>query len=185
MPRIRKYENRRLYDTEASAYVNLDDIAAMVRRGQEVSVEDAKSGTDITQEVLLQVLSAHPAGALLVPVGLLRRLIRAAGNPALAGGVDPRLAQGLDLFHRQLEAWEAAMPAAPHWGAPPAHEHTPAPGPTARRAGAEARPPREAEPPREPPRGPGAHGEPEAAPDPELDALRRRLDELEQRLRRR
>ena len=169
MPHIRKYENRRLYDTEASKYVNLDEIAEMVRRGDDVTVEDSKTGRDLTQEVLLQVVLASPAGAALVPVGLLRRLIRAAANPVLSRGIDPALAQGLDLFHRQLEALERGMPTFPGWpGAvspPPAspgsagaaahsatHAHDPAP------AASEA--------------------------DPELDALRARLDALEKRLRR-
>ncbi|MBM4369857.1 MAG: polyhydroxyalkanoate synthesis regulator DNA-binding domain-containing protein, partial [Deltaproteobacteria bacterium] len=118
MPHIRKYENRRLYDTAASRYVNLDEIAEMVRRGEEVTVEDSKTGRDLTQEVLLQVVLASPAGAALVPVGLLRRLIRAAASPALARGIDPALAQGLDLFHRQLEAMERGIPGFAGWPVP-------------------------------------------------------------------
>ena len=193
MPRIRKYENRRLYDTEASSYVNLDDIAALVRAGHEVVVEDAKTGADITQEILLQVVVSLPAGAALVPVGLLRRLIRAASNPALAAGVDPRLAQGLNLFHRQLEGWEAAMPSLAPWATEPAA--APSAGmPRGKPRGTPAAPaapepasstPRSKSPPKSPPRSPPP---PEADPpeaDPELDALRKRLDDLEQRLRRR
>ncbi len=161
MPHIRKYENRRLYDTAASRYVNLDEIGEMVRRGEEVSVEDSKTGRDLTQEVLLQVVLASPAGAALVPVGLLRRLIRAAANPVLSRGIDPALAQGLDLFHRQLEALERGMPGFPGW--PSADVHPPPPPPP-------------------PPQDPGPRPDDDA--DPELDALRARLDALEKRLRR-
>ncbi len=175
MPHIRKYENRRLYDTGASKYVNLEEIAEMVRRGEEVTVEDSKTGRDLTQEVLLQVVLTSPTGAALVPVGLLRRLIRAAANPVLSRGIEPALAQGLDLFHRQLEALERGLPTFPGW--PPnaagrtGYRH-PEPGADLQE------PPPSPPPPYDP--GPG----PDDAADPELDALRARLDALEKRLRR-
>jgi polyhydroxyalkanoate synthesis repressor PhaR len=73
---IRKYANRRLYDTSASRYINLEDLAAMIRNGTEVQVVDAKSGQDLTRVTLTQVILEDardgPAG---LPLDLLRQLI--------------------------------------------------------------------------------------------------------------
>lgn len=73
---IRKYPNRRLYDTAAGRYVNLEDIAALVRLGEDVQVLDAKTGEDVTRVVLTQIIveDAKDRGALL-PLELLRQLI--------------------------------------------------------------------------------------------------------------
>src|SRR4051812_40081443 len=76
---IKKYGNRRLYDTSASRYVNLDDIAAQVRNGKDVKVVDAKSGEDLTRTTLAQIIMEEakdqPAG---LPVELLRQLLIAS-----------------------------------------------------------------------------------------------------------
>ena len=76
---IKKYGNRRLYDTAASRYVNLDDIAEFIREGKEVQVVDAKSGKDLTRVTLTQIITedakGKPAG---LPVELLRQLIVAS-----------------------------------------------------------------------------------------------------------
>jgi polyhydroxyalkanoate synthesis repressor PhaR len=76
---IKKYENRRLYDTGASRYVNLDDVARMVREGVEVQVVDARSGEDLTRVILTQVImedaKGHESG---LPLELLRKLIVAS-----------------------------------------------------------------------------------------------------------
>lgn len=76
---IKKYENRRLYDTGASRYVNLDDVARMVREGVEVQVVDARSGEDLTRVILTQVImedaKGHESG---LPLDLLRKLIVAS-----------------------------------------------------------------------------------------------------------
>ena len=73
---IRKYANRRLYDTSASRYVNLEDIAALIRNGTEVQVVDAKTGQDLTRVTLTQIIledaREEPAG---LPLDLLRKLI--------------------------------------------------------------------------------------------------------------
>ena len=78
---IKKYGNRRLYDTSSSRYVNLDEIAAMVRRGGEVLVVDAASGEDLTRVTLTQIIvedvKGRPAG---LPLELLRQLILASGQ---------------------------------------------------------------------------------------------------------
>lgn len=76
---IKKYGNRRLYDTGASRYVNLDDLAAHIRAGREVRVVDAKSGKDLTRVVLTQIITEDakdkPTG---LPLELLRQLIIAS-----------------------------------------------------------------------------------------------------------
>jgi polyhydroxyalkanoate synthesis repressor PhaR len=76
---IKKYENRRLYDTSASRYVNLDDIAAMIRNGKAVQVVDAKTREDLTRVTLTQIITEDakdtPAG---LPLELLRQLIVAS-----------------------------------------------------------------------------------------------------------
>lgn len=76
---IKKYGNRRLYDSSGSRYVNLDDIAALIRQGQEVRVEDAKSGRDLTRVTLTQIITEDarqkPTG---LPLELLRELIVAS-----------------------------------------------------------------------------------------------------------
>lgn len=76
---IKKYGNRRLYDTGASRYVNLDDLAAHIRGGREVRVVDAKTGRDLTRVVLTQIITEDakdkPTG---LPLELLRQLIIAS-----------------------------------------------------------------------------------------------------------
>jgi polyhydroxyalkanoate synthesis repressor PhaR len=76
---IKKYGNRRLYDTAASRYVNLDDIARFVREGKDVHVVDAKSGKDLTRVTLTQIITEDakekPTG---LPLELLRQLIVAS-----------------------------------------------------------------------------------------------------------
>jgi len=76
---IKKYGNRRLYDTAGSRYVNLDDLAALVREGKDVKVVDAKSGRDLTRVVLTQIITEDakdkPTG---LPLELLRQLIIAS-----------------------------------------------------------------------------------------------------------
>jgi len=73
---IRKYGNRRLYNTSTSRYINLDDLAALVRNGKDVQVIDAKTGEDLTRLTLTQIIAEdvknQPAG---LPVELLRQLI--------------------------------------------------------------------------------------------------------------
>ena len=76
---IRKYPNRRLYDTRSRRYVNLDDLAALIRQGTELQVVDAKTGEDLTRVVLTQIIvedaKGQPTG---LPLELLRQLIMAS-----------------------------------------------------------------------------------------------------------
>lgn len=76
---VKKYANRRLYNTETSAYVTLDDLATMVRSDRDFLVYDAKTGDDLTHAVLTQIIveqEAKSGGQTLLPVPFLRQLIR-------------------------------------------------------------------------------------------------------------
>src|SRR5262245_14922229 len=79
--RIKKYANRRLYNTATSSYVTLDYLAQMVREGQDFTVEDAKTGEDITRSVLTQIIVEEEAkGQNLLPINFLRQLISFYGD---------------------------------------------------------------------------------------------------------
>ena len=74
--RIKKYANRRLYNTATSSYVTLEDLAAMVKQGDDFVVNDAKSGEDITHSVLTQIIfEQETKGINLLPISFLRQLI--------------------------------------------------------------------------------------------------------------
>ncbi len=76
---IKKYGNRRLYDTAGSRYVNLDDLAALIRAGKDVRVVDAKTGQDLTRVVLTQIITEDARGKPTgLPLELLRQLIIAS-----------------------------------------------------------------------------------------------------------
>jgi polyhydroxyalkanoate synthesis repressor PhaR len=76
---IKKYGNRRLYDTAGSRYVNLDDLAAHIRAGREVRVVDAKTGQDLTRVILTQIITEDAKGKPTgLPLELLRQLIIAS-----------------------------------------------------------------------------------------------------------
>ena len=74
---IKKYANRRLYNTGTSTYVTLDDLAEMVKGGEDFLVQDAKSGEDLTRSVLTQIIfEQENRGTNLLPITVLRQLIR-------------------------------------------------------------------------------------------------------------
>ncbi|KAB2918368.1 MAG: polyhydroxyalkanoate synthesis repressor PhaR [Hyphomicrobiaceae bacterium] len=80
---IKKYANRRLYNTETSTYVTLDDLAAMVKSGRDFVVFDAKTGDDLTHSVLTQIIveqESRTGGQTLLPIPFLRQLIRFYGD---------------------------------------------------------------------------------------------------------
>jgi len=79
---IKKYANRRLYNTGTSAYVTLEDLAAMVKNGEDFVVYDAKTGEDITRSVLTQIIfeQENKEGQNLLPIAFLRQLIRFYGD---------------------------------------------------------------------------------------------------------
>ncbi len=100
---IKKYANRRLYNTATSAYVTLDDLARMVREGVEFVVYDAKTNDDLTRQILTQIIFEEESrGEALLPVQFLRQLIGFYGN-SMQGVLPSYLEMSLDTFTRQQE----------------------------------------------------------------------------------
>ena len=100
---IKKYANRRLYNTATSSYVTLDTLAQMVKDGEEFSVFDAKSGEDITRSVLTQIIFEEEAkGENLLPINFLRQLIGFYGN-GMQSFVPSYLEMSLESFSKQQE----------------------------------------------------------------------------------
>ncbi len=95
---IKKYANRRLYNTDLSAYVTLDDLAQMVKEEIQFVVQDAKTGEDITRTVLTQIIfDAENNGQTLLPTSFLREIIRMYGD-SMQGFVPSYLEQAMANF---------------------------------------------------------------------------------------
>jgi polyhydroxyalkanoate synthesis repressor PhaR len=79
---VKKYANRRLYNTRSSSYITLDDLARMTREGVDFRVLDAKTGNDITHQILTQIIMDEESsgGEQMLPIGFLRQLISMYGN---------------------------------------------------------------------------------------------------------
>jgi polyhydroxyalkanoate synthesis repressor PhaR len=106
---IKKYANRRLYDTESSSYITLDRLAQMVREGREFEVVDAKSGEDITRQVLTQIIVEEEArGATMLPISFLKQLIGLYGN-SMQTFVPQYLEAAMDAFQRNQSAVKDAF----------------------------------------------------------------------------
>jgi polyhydroxyalkanoate synthesis repressor PhaR len=106
---IKKYANRRLYDTESSSYITLDRLAQMVRQKRDFKVIDAKSGEDITHSVLTQIIMDEEArGTTLLPVNFLRQLIGMYGNQ-MQSFVPQYLEASLDALQRNQSQFRDAM----------------------------------------------------------------------------
>lgn len=100
---IKKYANRRLYNTAKSSYVTLDHLAAMVREGEDFVVYDAKTGEDITRSVLAQIIfDEEGKGESLLPINFLRQIIRLYGD-TLQGFVPGYLEASMETFSRNQE----------------------------------------------------------------------------------
>jgi polyhydroxyalkanoate synthesis repressor PhaR len=100
---IKKYANRRLYNTAKSSYVTLEHLAQMVRDGQDFVVNDAKTGEDITRSVLAQIIFDEEAkGQNLLPANFLRQLIRLYGD-TLQGFVPGYLEASMETFAKNQE----------------------------------------------------------------------------------
>lgn len=98
---IKKYPNRRLYDTEISSYVTLEDIRQLVVDDEPFEVHDAKSGQDITRTVLLQIIAEREeAGEPLLSANVLQQLIRFYGD-SLQGFMGQYLERSLQVFQDQ------------------------------------------------------------------------------------
>ena len=106
---IKKYANRRLYNTESSSYITLEHLAEMVRQKREFKVVDAKSGEDITHNVLTQIIMEEEAsGQSMLPVNFLRQLIGMYGD-AMQPMVPQFLEESLDAFQRNQSQFRDAM----------------------------------------------------------------------------
>ncbi|GAB0112747.1 polyhydroxyalkanoate synthesis repressor PhaR [Acidisoma sp. C75] len=106
---VKKYANRRLYNTESSSYITLDNLATMVREGRDFVVYDAKSGEDITRGVLTQIIVEEESkGSALLPTAFLRQLIGFYGD-SMQGVVPRYLEQTMLTFTRQQQQMRQAM----------------------------------------------------------------------------
>ncbi len=100
---VKKYANRRLYNTETSSYITLDNLADMIRAGRDFVVYDAKSGEDITRGVLTQIIVEEESkGTSMLPTAFLRQLIGFYGG-SLQGVVPRYLEQAMSSFARQQQ----------------------------------------------------------------------------------
>ncbi|AHD09080.1 polyhydroxyalkanoate synthesis repressor PhaR [Phaeobacter gallaeciensis] len=89
---IKRYASRRLYNTQTSDYVTLEDIAGFIREGREVQIVDLKTGDDLTRQYLLQIIAEHESrGENILPVNVLNDLVRSYMVPG--GGVMPQFLQ--------------------------------------------------------------------------------------------
>jgi len=107
---IKKYANRRLYNTGTSSYVTLEDLAKMVKAGEDFVVYDAKTGEDITRSVLAQIIfeQENKEGQALLPITFLRQLIRFYGD-SMQMLVPRYLEQSMQSFTGQQEKFREQM----------------------------------------------------------------------------
>ncbi len=107
---IKKYANRRLYHTGTSSYVTLEDLATMVRAGEDFVVTDAKTGEDITRPVLAQIIFEEETKTEqnLLPIAFLRQLIRFYGD-SMQGLVPSYLQFSLESLTREQETFRGIM----------------------------------------------------------------------------
>jgi polyhydroxyalkanoate synthesis repressor PhaR len=106
---IKKYANRRLYHTGTSTYVTLDDLARMVKSGEDFAVTDAKTGDDITRAVLGQIIFEQEGrGEHLLPIAFLRQLIRLYGD-SMQSVLPSYLESSLSTFSRNREELREQM----------------------------------------------------------------------------
>jgi polyhydroxyalkanoate synthesis repressor PhaR len=111
---VKKYANRRLYNTSTSTYVTLDRLSEMVKTGVDFVVQDAKSGDDITRAVLTQIIfEQENRGQNLLPVQFLRRLIRFYGD-SMQGFLPSYLEMSMERFTAAQDQWRDQMSKA--WG---------------------------------------------------------------------
>ncbi len=169
---IKKYENRRLYNTLTSQYINQDQVAQLVRDGYDVRVVDAANGEDLTRLTLAQIVLEDAKGPDSVfPLDVLRQMIVASGRATQEGALRYMKAM-LEMYQNAYRALPPAMNpfqfAQPGWPqAAPPESAQPAAGGPGRVAAAETA-------------APGA-----AASAGEVDSLKRRIEELEAQLTRR
>ncbi|KIU27366.1 polyhydroxyalkanoate synthesis repressor PhaR [Sphingomonas melonis] len=106
---IKKYANRRLYNTETSSYITLDHLATMTREGRDFKVVDAKTDDDITHNVLTQIIMEEESrGQTMLPVSFLRQLIAMYGD-SMQSMVPGYLEASMDSFRRNQEQFKSAV----------------------------------------------------------------------------
>lgn len=106
---IKKYANRRLYNTETSSYITLDHLAVMTREGRDFKVIDAKTEDDITHNVLTQIIMEEETrGQTMLPVNFLRQLIAMYGD-SMQSMVPQYLEASMDAFRRNQTQFRAAL----------------------------------------------------------------------------
>src|SRR6187551_1615027 len=110
---IKKYANRRLYNTRSSSYITLDDLSRMTRDGVDFQVIDAKTGKDITHQILTQIIMEEEShGEQMLPISFLRQLIAMYGN-SMQALMPHYLEASMDNFRanqRKLQdTWQASM----------------------------------------------------------------------------
>jgi polyhydroxyalkanoate synthesis repressor PhaR len=106
---IKKYSNRRLYDTQASCYVTLEELAARIRNGDDVRVVDARSAEDLTQATLVQIVLESRGAGRLLPTPLLVQMIR-MGDGALAEFLGTWMLWALEVHGTMRRAGLGAVP---------------------------------------------------------------------------
>ncbi|MEZ5708911.1 MAG: polyhydroxyalkanoate synthesis repressor PhaR [Blastomonas sp.] len=106
---IKKYANRRLYNTQTSSYITLDFLAKLTRDGKEFQVVDAKTGDDITHNILTQIIMEEEAnGQQMLPVSFLRELISMYGN-SMQSMIPHYLEASMEAFRANQEKFRNAM----------------------------------------------------------------------------
>ena len=106
---IKKYPNRRLYDTEISSYITLEEVRQLVIDGEEFEVRDAKSGDDLTRSVLLQIIAEHEErGSPMFTTQLLSQVIRFYGD-SLQGFMGSYLERSLQVFLDQQQQFRSQL----------------------------------------------------------------------------
>ncbi|MGC4117339.1 MAG: polyhydroxyalkanoate synthesis regulator DNA-binding domain-containing protein [Myxococcales bacterium] len=176
---VKKYGNRRLYDTADSRYITLEELATKVRAGNDVQVVDAKTGKDLTQATLMQIIVENRGAARMLPVPLLTQLVR-MGDDALGEFFGRYMTAALEIYLQTKQGAQALTSYNPFslpFGAGEAFGRLLQGVPWSGRAGVAAT--QQSAPPPAPAAPPPA---PAVAADPVAE-LRRELDELKAALR--
>jgi polyhydroxyalkanoate synthesis repressor PhaR len=106
---IKKYPNRRLYDTEISSYITIEDVRQLIVDGEEFEVRDAKSGDDLTRSVLLQIIAEHESdGEPVLSTQLLSQIIRFYGD-SMQGFMGSYLERSMQIFMEQQQQFRQQM----------------------------------------------------------------------------
>jgi len=106
---IKKYPNRRLYDTEISSYITIEDVRQLIVDGEDFEVRDARSGEDLTRQVLLQIISEHEQdGEPVLSTRLLSQIIRFYGD-SMQGFMGSYLERSMQVFLDQQQQFRSQV----------------------------------------------------------------------------